>query len=88
MYEAPNQISLNWIMSVQTKAFFAKSSYEICTVLRYYAEEWELLTYVSGQPIGSILKVKKSKRENIAGPKLTDIIFFLWDFLHHLIFFF
>jgi len=56
MYEAPNQISLNRIMWSHTKACIARSSCEICAVLRLYTIEWEFLTYVSGQPIGPILK--------------------------------
>jgi hypothetical protein len=38
MYEAPNQISLNWSMWSQTKACITKSC-EICTFLRYYAAQ-------------------------------------------------
>ena len=36
-YEVPNQIVLNRTMQSQTKASIAKSSCEICALLRYYA---------------------------------------------------
>jgi len=33
----PNWIAQNWTMRSQTKACIAKSSYELCALLRYYA---------------------------------------------------
>ena len=76
-YEAMNQIAMNWTMRSQTKAYIAKSSCEICTLLRYHAEKsgssiptfWDKLLVPSP-------RVKKSKRENTAQLKLTETIFF------------
>jgi len=76
---APNRIAWNWTMQNQTKTFTAKSSCEICTLLRYYAAESgnSLLTFRDNILI-LYSRAMKSKRENRAGLELTDTIFFFW----------
>ena len=82
MYKAPkhttpNRITLNRTMQSQTMTCIAKSSCEISALLRYY-------TALSGNSLPTFrdnlsvpfLRLKKSKTENTAQMKLTDIIFF------------
>ena len=76
VYEAPNQISLNWTMCSQTKACITKSC-EICTFLRYYAVQSDnsALTFQDNLTV-PVSRVKKCKTENTAWQKSTDKIFF------------
>jgi hypothetical protein len=73
----PNQICLNWTMQSQSKAAIAKSSCEICALLRCYAVKFgnSLLTFWGNLSVSSSNN-KKSQRENIAQLNLTDMILF------------
>jgi hypothetical protein len=75
---------LNSRMKRQTKAFITKLSCKICTVLRHYAAQSGnfLLMFRDNRLVPSS-RVKTSKRQNKAWPKLTDAILFfglcLWS---------
>jgi len=78
-HTAPNCIARNWTMQSQTKTCIAKSSCEICALLRYYAAECgnSILTFRDNLLI-PYSRAMKSKRENRAELELTDTIFFFW----------
>jgi hypothetical protein len=79
----PNWISCNWTVHRQIKTRIAKSSREICALLRCYAGQSgnSLLTFQDNLSILSS-RIKKSKRQNRAGLKLTDNIL---GPVHHMI---
>ena len=58
---------------------------------RMYALLWDIMQhrmvflYQQSLQLVPSSRVKKSKRENIAWPKLTDMIFFVWGLVHHLV---
>ena len=72
----PNQISLNRPMNSQTKAYTAKQSCEICTILGYYAvySGNSLPTFWNSLSVPS-LKVNKSRRENSTNDVKWHIFF-------------
>ena len=75
-WTAPNQTTPNWIMQSQTKACITKSC-DVCAQVRYYALYTGKSTLMFWDNLSvQASRVKKSKRESTAGPKLKDTIFF------------
>jgi len=80
-HAAPNQIARNRALLNQTEACITKSSSKISALLRNY-------TALSGNPLQTLrdnLSVPSSRVTNSKGKKgarlkLTDIVFFFWDF--------
>jgi hypothetical protein len=74
---AQNRIAWKWTMQSQTKTCIAKSSCEICALLRYYAAESgnSIPTFQDNLLIPNS-RAMKSKRENRAELELTDTFFF------------
>ena len=76
MDRAKVHITRTRTMRSKTKACITKSC-KICALLRYYAAQSgnSLLTFWDNLPT-PYSRIKKSKRENRAWLKLTDVIFF------------
>jgi hypothetical protein len=69
-------VALNRATGSQTKACIAKSSCDICTVLTYYIAQSSNFVPMFGDNISiPSSRTKKSKRENRAWLKLTDVVF-------------